>query len=84
MFCNGLTLIQTVTETIGNSDKGILEAYTHTKRMYGICVACAQDDMFSGVECASDRKDSQMLLRKRENFDNTASLYLFISRVSVD
>ena len=53
----------------------VLEAYTQTKRT-DICFACALDDMFSDfntarkaawlkltqLECASDRKDSQMLL----------------------
>ena len=62
-------MIETVIETIGNGDKW-KPTHPQTKRM-GICVTCVPDYMSSGVnakeltqlQCASDRKDSQMLLR---------------------
>ena len=70
-------MAQTATETTGNGDKIKRTWSVHTNEAYtGICFACEFDGVFSGfntarkaawlkltqLECASDRKDSQMLL----------------------
>ena len=61
-------MLQTATETIGKGDK---------RKRTDICFACALDEVFSSfntsretawlkltqLQCASDLKDSQMLLR---------------------